>query len=166
MSMKQSKYAPDAVLAARALLESVTPLKRDCGRICGGACCQGDEASGMLLFPGEEALYEGCAFARVVPARFELAGRPALLLVCDGACKRKNRPLACRLFPLFLTFEDDGSTRVRMDMRVGEVCPLCDYGLDAIDPAFRDDARRAYDALLGDEECRAYMKALDEAFTL
>ena len=158
--------SPDAVLAARALLENVTPLKSDCGRICGGACCRGDEATGMLLFPGEEMLYEDCAFARVIPAQFDLAGKPALLLVCDGICERKNRPLACRLFPLFLTFEIDGATRVRMDARAGEVCPLCDYGLDALAPAFRDAARRAYDVLLENEACRAYLKALDEAFTL
>ena len=31
-----------AVLAARELLESLTPLKTDCGRLCQGACCQGD----------------------------------------------------------------------------------------------------------------------------
>ena len=45
-----------AVLTARALLSNLTPLKSDCGRLCGGACCQGDDATGMLLFPGEEAL--------------------------------------------------------------------------------------------------------------
>ena len=159
-------HMPDAVLEARALLENVTPLKADCGRLCAGACCQGDENTGMLLFPGEETLYEGCAFARVIPAAFSLAGGDALLLVCDGACERKNRPLACRLFPLFLKFTADGSTRVCMDARAHAVCPLCDYGLDALDPAFRDAARQAYDLLLGDGECRAYLKALCEAFTL
>ena len=57
-----------AVLTARALLSNLTPLKSDCGRLCGGACCQGDDATGMLLFPGEEALYTACSFARVLPA--------------------------------------------------------------------------------------------------
>ena len=158
-------HTPDAVLRSRALLESVTPLKRDCGRLCAGACCQGDETTGMLLFPGEEALYENCAFARVIPAEFALAGRDALLLVCDGTCERERRPLACRLFPLFLKFEED-ATHVRMDTRAGSVCPLCDYGLDALDPAFRDAARQAYDLLLEDADCRAYLEALDEAFSL
>ena len=32
-----------AVRAARELLESLTPLKTDCGRLCEGACCKGDE---------------------------------------------------------------------------------------------------------------------------
>ena len=159
-------HTPRAVLEARALLEQVTPLKADCGRLCAGTCCQGDETTGMLLFPGEDALYADCAFARVIPAEFSLAGRDAQLLVCDGECERKNRPLACRLFPLFLKFTPDGSTRVCMDARACAVCPLCDYGLDALSPAFRDAARQAYDLLLRDEECRAYLKALDEAFTL
>ena len=35
--------AYEAVSAARALLQNLTPLKTDCGRLCQGACCQGDE---------------------------------------------------------------------------------------------------------------------------
>ena len=155
-----------AVLAARELLESLTPLKTDCGRLCQGACCQGDEATGMLLFPGEETLYAPCDFARVLPASFSLGGQPAQLLVCQGRCDRKNRPLACRLFPLFLTFKPDGSSRLRLDRRARAVCPLTDYGMKALDPAFRQAARRAYDLLLEDEVCAKYLKALDEAFTL
>ena len=138
-----------AVLAARELLESLTPLKTDCGRLCQGACCQGDEATGMLLFPGEEALYADCTFARVVPTGFSLGGPPAQLLVCDGRCDRKNRPLAWR-----------------MDARARAVCPLTDYGMKALDPEFRQAVRRAYDLLLEDEVCAAYLRALDEAFTL
>lgn len=155
-----------AVLAARELLENLTPLKTDCGRLCQGACCQGDEATGMLLFPGEEALYEDCAFARVVPTGFSLGGTPAQLLVCSGRCDRKNRPLACRLFPLFLKFREDQAPVLRMDARARAVCPLTDYGMKALDPAFRQAARRAYDLLLEDETCAAYLRALDEAFTL
>ena len=155
-----------AVLAARELLNHLTPLKTDCGRLCQGACCQGDEATGMLLFPGEEALYENCAFARVVPTGFSLGGTPAQLLVCDGRCDRKNRPLACRLFPLFLKFREDQTPVLRMDARARAVCPLTDYGMKALDPEFRQAARRAYDLLLEDGICAAYLKALDEAFTL
>lgn len=157
---------PDAVIAARALLSDVTPLKADCGRLCGAACCQGDGETGMLLFPGEEALYEGCAFARVIPARYELAGRRALLLVCAGGCPRSDRPLACRLFPLFLRFGRGASPRVVMDARTASLCPLCGYGLTALDPAFLEAARGAYALLLEDAACRAYLEALSAAFTL
>ena len=156
----------NAMLAARELLENLTPLKTDCGRLCQGACCRGDETTGMLLFPGEEALYQDCSFARVVETDFSLGGSPALLLVCDGTCDRKNRPLACRLFPLFLRFRGDQSPVLRMDVRARAVCPLTDYGMGALDPAFRQAARQAYALLLEDEACAAYLKALDEAFTL
>ena len=35
-------------------LRKVTPLNFDCGKICNGKCCKGDEKTGMILFPGEE----------------------------------------------------------------------------------------------------------------
>ncbi len=160
----------NALLAARGLLMHVTPLKADCGSLCGRACCQGDEQTGMLLFPGEESLYAQAPFARVVPARFSLAGKPARLLVCRGTCDRADRPLACRLFPLFLRIDQDKAaherTRVVMDPRARSVCPLCDYGLEALDPAFREAVRKAYDLLLSDAACHDFLTALCEALTL
>ena len=42
------------VSRARRLLADLTPLQTDCGALCGGACCKGDEGTGMLLFPGED----------------------------------------------------------------------------------------------------------------
>ena len=156
----------NTVLAARDLLRELTPLKTDCGRLCGGACCEGDEETGMLLFPGEDALYESCAFARVIPADFALGGEDVKLFVCAGRCERDNRPLACRLFPLFLTFKDDGTTKLRIDRRANSVCPLTDYGIKSLDPEFKQAARKAYDLLLEDKACAAYLKDLDAAFKL
>ena len=158
--------AHTAVLTARNLLEKLTPLKTDCGRLCQGACCQGDEKTGMLLFPGEEAFYENCTFTRIIPAGFMLGGKDVLLLVCNGTCDRENRPLACRLFPLFLKFKEDGITKLRMDVRAKAVCPLTDYGIKALDTDFKQAARKAYDILLEDEDCAAYLRELDEAFSL
>ena len=155
---------PDSVLAARELLRKLTPLKTDCGRLCSGACCEGDENTGMLLFPGEDALYENCAFARVIPADFALGGEAVKLLVCSGRCERENRPLACRLFPLFLTFKEDGVTKLRLDRRAKAVCPLTDYGIKSLDPDFKQAARKAYDLLLEDDVCRAYLMDLDAEF--
>lgn len=157
---------PSAVLAARALLSSLTPLKADCGRLCAGACCQGDETTGMLLFPGEAQLYASCGFARIVPAGYALGGQNAQLLVCQGHCPREERPLACRLFPLFLRFMPNGQTRVSLDARARGLCPLTGYGMEALDPAFVSAARAAYDALLEDEACALFLRELSEAFTL
>ena len=120
----------------------------------------------MLLFPGEEAFYEDCGFARVIPAGFTLGGQDALLLVCGGTCDRANRPLACRVFPLFLKFKEGGETKLRMDVRAKAVCPLTDYGIRALDAEFKQAARRAYDLLLEDAQCSAYLRELDEAFSL
>ena len=80
----------DTVLRARALIGERTPLRSDCGQLCGAACCQADEdgQGGMYLFPGEEALLHG------EDSDF------APIYTCDGTCARENRPLACRIFPL------------------------------------------------------------------
>lgn len=158
--------AINAVVTARNLLRELTPLKTDCGRLCGGVCCQGDDKTGMLLFPGEEALYPDCSFARILPAGFELGGRPALLFVCEGHCPREERPLACRLFPLFLAFLKSGRTKVRMDTRASHVCPLVDSGVVGLDEEFVYAAREAYDALLENPENEAFLRDLHKACSL
>ena len=94
-----------AVLSARAALSDLTPLLTDCGRLCGFACCKGDEQTGMLLFPGEEALFAPCAFGRVIPAHFELAGRPAHLFVCNGTCSREKPPAGLPPVSAFPAFQ-------------------------------------------------------------
>lgn len=138
----------NAVLRARKLLGDLTPLKTDCGRLCGGACCQGDEQTGMLLFPGEERSFENCDFGHVIPANFSLAGRDVQLFVCSGHCSRESRPLACRLFPLFLRFRKDGSTRSSMVPALSASAPCAVTGWMALHDEFISAARCAYDALL------------------
>ncbi len=51
----------DKLEKAREILAEVTPLKTDCGKVCGARCCRSleGEETGMLLFPGEEAYYAG-----------------------------------------------------------------------------------------------------------
>ena len=161
-----SASSVSAVRRAYACLAAQTPLLTDCGRLCGGACCKGDEQTGMLLFPGEEALLASCSFGRVIPAHFELAGRSVQLFICDGTCARESRPLACRLFPLFLHFRQDGTPRVKLDSRARAVCPLCRYGLVGLSEDFVAAAKDAYAALLADDDCAAFLRALDEAFRL
>lgn len=155
-----------AVLAARKLLATHTPLKNDCGVLCGAACCAGDAQTGMLLFPGEEALYANCGFGRVIKANFLLADAPAFLFVCEGRCLREERPLACRLFPLFLRFGEEGQVRLTLDPRAAQICPLLDQGFTGLSIPFKNAARRAYKQLLLDPECAAYLHALNEALSL
>ena len=77
----------EAVRAARELLEDITPLNQDCGRFCGGACCQCDEdgQGGMLLFPEEEALYSPLPEGFSIPeGRKKPWGTGHAVLCCRG----------------------------------------------------------------------------------
>lgn len=158
-----------AVVRARELLSCVTPLKGDCGRACGAACCQpdGDGQGGMLLFPGEEALYS------TLPPGFALSRDDGVmpgmtLLVCQGSCARAERPLSCRLFPLTPVIDaQDGRERLRVmpDPRAWPVCPLMPGGLRGLDARFVEAVRQAAKELARCERHRAYLRALYEYFT-
>ncbi len=146
----------NAVEKARELLLEVTPLKSDCGRICGARCCtslEGEE-TGMLLFPGEEDCYEDGERWKIVPAGREL------LLVCPGTCCREDRPLACRMFPLLPLPGEDGTVTVRVDERAGAVCPLAKYGKRGMDPAFVEAVKAAGALLLAEPAQRAFLERL------
>lgn len=144
--------------AAREKLNQVTPLKTDCGRVCGARCCRSleGEETGMLLFPGEEAAYAGKAGWRVIPS----ARGPVLL--CPDRCAREERPLSCRLFPLLPLAREDGGIRVVTDRRARAVCPLARQGKSAMDPAFTEAVREAGEILLRDQEQAAFLRRLAE----
>ena len=144
----------DALLTAREMLETVTPMKRDCGKICGAACCRapGDEVAGMLLFPGEEAFYGR-------PGWQVIRGAAGLLAVCPGRCERAERPLSCRLFPL-LPMPGEEGIRVEVDLRAGAVCPLARQERSAMDPAFIEAVREAGEVLAADSRQAAFLHKL------
>ena len=147
-----------AVSAAREKLKNVTPLKRDCGRICGARCCrplEGEE-TGMLLFPGEAEAYAGKAGFEVrKTARGDL-------LICSGTCSREDRPLSCRLFPLLPVIGDDGKVRVVTDLRAKAVCPLARQGKSAVDPDFAEAVREAGEILAAEDEQAVFLDMLAE----
>ena len=147
-----------AVSAAREKLKNVTPLKRDCGRICGARCCRPleGENTGMLLFPGEAEAYAGKDGFEV---RKTAQGD---LLLCSGVCDRDERPLSCRLFPLLPVIGDDGKVRVITDLRAKAVCPLARQGKSAMDPAFADAVREAGEILAAEDEQAVFLDMLEE----
>lgn len=155
-----------AVLSARAALSDLTPLLTDCGRLCGFACCKGDEQTGMLLFPGEEALFAPCAFGRVIPAHFELAGRRRISLsaTARAAAKTARWPAACFRFSC-ISKKTARRTSNSTSAQKPSV-PLCDYGIIGLRTEFVAAAKTAYAALMEDDECAAFLRALDEAFSL
>lgn len=157
--------AEGAIRTARSLIGEATPLRFDCGLVCGRACCrEGEQGEGMLLFPGEERLYgalpEGFALSRSrqVPN--------TLLLSCSGRCNRADRPLACRFFPLVpLAVRDgDGAVRLRLslDRRAWPVCPLMDSGLSGFAPQFTQACRAAARALFMSEQQRLFLLRLSD----
>ena len=149
----------NALLKAKALTEAVTPLKSDCGRTCGHACCLPDETGrgGMLLFPGEETLYQGISGFTLTPDRS--LGTDGWLLTCNGPCKREERPLSCRIFPL-LPKANGKAVRVVRDRRGFWVCPLLSSGLDAFRPDFIEAVRAAGDVLYRSEAHRDFLDRL------
>ena len=143
--------------AACAALGDLTPLKRDCGRLCAAACCQPDETglNGMLLFPFEESRYrrpiEGFPFRLVDDDTLFKGGKR---LVCEGTCTREHRPLACRIFPLRIRVQSDAlgdqaHCVAEPDPRAWCVCTLLEQGgLRAMDQAFVAAVARAGDVLI------------------
>ena len=158
-----------AVLQARQLLEQLTPLRRDCGRICGAACCQADEdgQGGMLLLPMEDRLYTS------LPSGMRLQRDDAVLpdmklLVCDGTCDRTQRPYACRVFPLtpvLETRDEKERLRVIVDPRAYAVCPLCEYGMNGMDTGFAQAVLESARILCRHETYREYFRALGRYFS-
>ncbi len=144
-----------ALWEARAMLENLTPLKSDCGKRCGHACCQSPagEERGMLLFPGEAEYYRDREGYRLVPCA------QGTLLICPGRCRREERPLSCRLFPL-LPLIRQGGVIPAMDRRGRSVCPLVRQGMEALDPAFVAAVARAGEVLLAEAEQAAFLRML------
>ena len=109
---------------------AVTPLTADCGTVCGGPACRdlsagcGDAVSpsGMLLFSPRRRGKR--------PDQGELAGstdfpgRTGFAFCLRRTLPLGKRPLACRLFPLFPYYGEDGRIRAVYDPRAWRVCPL------------------------------------------
>ena len=130
----------------RRTLGRFTPLRTDCGVLCGERCCGGDSETGMLLFPGEPTtLAVQCAGERRVA-------------VCRGTCERRRRPLSCRLFPVLPVRDAGGRVRVAVDLRGGGLCPLVQAAREVrFSQRFLHRVRRAGEALYADGDCRRFL---------
>lgn len=154
----------DRIEAARALLETITPLQGDCGKRCGTACCRPDDEGqgGMLLFPGEEALYAVLPRGTsLTDSSLSLKGRPIWLYTCNGTCARSERPLACRFFPLTPALREN-SLQIIPDVRAWPICPLMPSGVQGLSRAFVAAAAAAMQLIAEDETGRAYLALLTQ----
>lgn len=126
-----------------------TPLKADCGQLCGGACCKGDENTGMLLFPFEETDLE-----------IKTSGEKRLA-VCQGSCRREARPLSCMIFPFFPCIDETGKITVRPDLRGMPVCPMLGHADEIVfDTVFLRRVARVGRILYGDKACRQMLEEI------
>jgi len=151
-------------LACYDRLGSLTPLKTDCGLLCGHACCLGsreDDSAGMYLYPGEEIFYSQPAeWFLLHSTDFVVEGRATPLLSCSAYCPREQRPLACRLFPLIPHIRKDGRYGVKMHPFAGGLCPLVERGgVQGLDPEFVRAARDVAAMLCENEKTRAFVLA-------
>ena len=115
-----------------------------------------NERLGMILFPGEDSLLSGEPGFRLYRARY--MGERAWLLVCDGTCDRRKRPLACRVFPLAPDTGAPGSVAAIPDLRARRMCPLAD-GVH-IDPAFRRAVAKAFRHLASEPAMYDHMRLI------
>ena len=126
------------------IIAGKTPIKGDCGDLCGAACCKGDDKTGMRLFPGEQ-----------VSSEFTVENGTA---VCKGRCTRENRPLACRIFPFLPILKEDGRITVQPDAGAYKICPLLqNLDIVRIDRDFLRSVRKAGRYMSSDPKCREYL---------
>ncbi|MBR1969385.1 MAG: hypothetical protein IKA17_03415 [Clostridia bacterium] len=147
-------------------LDSVTPLKVDCGKLCDNACCVvTDEITGMYLFPFEETMYSPIPeWGKIYDTDFVCkSGREINLFTCQGTCDREKRPLSCRIFPLIPRVEKDGSFTLVMDPRGREMCPLCKVmRVDELDADFVKTVEKVMKKCMLVKECRDFLCSLSE----
>jgi hypothetical protein len=99
------------------LLDQVTPLREDCGNLCGKLCCQpANPDTGIYLYPGEEAMFQrdetwlSWSVQQAEEYDFPPSWRgPVYFVRCTGECPRERRPLQCRFFPLTAHFLASGA---------------------------------------------------------
>lgn len=145
------------------LLDSSTPLKTDCGSLCGKACCKGDEESGMHLFPGEESIYvDTPSFLSIKPTLINYTPADSVkLAVCRGSCDRSLRPLSCRIFPLVPYIDSNNVLSVMVDPRAELVCPIAGLAdRKKVNQFFVRNVKRAFQILIKDKDIGEYIKWL------
>lgn len=131
------------------LFDNAAPLKTDCGVLCDKACCRGDARTGMLLFPHENTGLK------------TVSSNGYIYAICDGTCNRSQRPLSCRIFPLFPAVSPEGKIRVVSDLRGYRVCPLVRNAEHVLfSKKFQRRVKIAGRLLLRDESCRAFLSEI------
>ncbi len=123
------------------MLDAVSPIDGDCGKLCGAACCtvgrtEGAEEMGIYLLPGEEKVHDRSdkwlkwTSEKAEDYYFPDSWKGAVYFVhCTTPpfCPREKRPIQCRTFPLLPHLDKDGNlSLVYNDFETPYTCPLID----------------------------------------
>lgn len=155
--METNNNLTELIYNAYAIIENLTPIKNaDCGQLCDKICCKGDTA-GMLLFPGEEEIFDGIIGFNI--EGIEYMETPGIkLLLCDGECDRGLRPFACRMFPVAPGFDKEGNIIAVPDIRGRRMCPIWD--LEYVDKTFIKSVKKAFELLAKNEKQLSFMRLI------
>lgn len=141
-----SSIKKDTYKAMYRLLDKVSPISDDCGKLCGSVCCLPEgEDFGIYLLPGEDKVFTGkedwisWTDERAEDYDFPDSWRGKVYFIrCNTppVCPRKMRPLQCRFYPLdpHLT-KDDVLLLVWSTADVPFSCPLIEEEM-TLHPSF------------------------------
>lgn len=149
------------------MLEDVTPLTVDCGKLCDNACCVvTDEVTGMYLFPGERVMYNPMpSWGEIQDIDFTYGGGKSVdFFTCSGKCDRTLRPLSCRIFPLVPYAKRGGELQILMDVRGRGMCPLATaMKIEDLSPLFVERVTKAMKLCMLNEQTREFIYSLSES---
>lgn len=145
-----------------------TPLKDNCGELCGSACCRPGKHGelGMYLFPGEEVMFsrreDWLIWEEHDPADYDFPASwqgTVYFVRCNGACPREMRPLACRFFPLAPHLHRDGRLQLIYEtMDLPYRCPLITTH-HPLEPGFISAVEQTWRVLLTNRLIRDLVEA-------
>jgi len=165
MKNMENKYAK-LYKKAWKKLSKATPLKLDCGELCGKRCCSGTDNDGMLLFPGEEYLYQNKGWCSIKETNIALSdGYQIKLLVCRGTCPREERPLSCRIFPVIPYINEHDRVDFRLDPRSFAICPVAANPEEhPLENKFINCLYKAFPPLLKDDRVVEFVQVLSDMY--
>ncbi len=124
------------------MLDDVSPVDYDCGKLCGSICCTCDISNnesdnydmGIYLLPGEEKMFtrkeEWINWNHLLAEDYEFpeswSGK-VYFIRCRKApvCHREMRPIQCRTYPLAPHIDKNGVLHVILNMDpLPYECPL------------------------------------------
>ncbi len=147
------------------LLDRVSPIDYDCGKLCGAICCtcgehgETDQELGIYLLPGEEKLFskkeDWLTWTKERAQNFDFpeswTGKVSFVKCkTPPTCPREKRPLQCRFFPLEPHLTEDGRLRLILSaLDLPYSCPLIAERME-LNPSFIQATYTVWTHLLRD----------------